>query len=42
MKDLKNIIERAWTDRRLLQENDVLEAIRYLVSLLDKGEIRVA
>jgi 2,3,4,5-tetrahydropyridine-2-carboxylate N-succinyltransferase len=42
MKDLKNIIERAWTDRRLLQEDDVVEAIRYLVSLLDKGEIRVA
>lgn len=42
MNNLKSIIEKAWDDRSLLSKNETREAIREVVRLLDKGEIRVA
>ena len=42
MTNLRTLIETAWEDRTLLQENTTKEAIRTIVDLLDKGELRVA
>lgn len=42
MEKLKNIIESAWENRELLKEKETTDAIEHLVSLLDKGELRVA
>lgn len=42
MEKLKNIIESAWENRELLKEKEITDAIEHLVSLLDKGELRVA
>lgn len=42
MEVIKNIIENAWEDRNLLKRQDTQKAVREIVSLLDKGEIRVA
>jgi 2,3,4,5-tetrahydropyridine-2,6-dicarboxylate N-succinyltransferase len=39
---LKAIIENAWNDRALLEQDSTREAIRETINLLDKGEIRVA
>jgi len=42
MQDLKNIIEKAWENRAVLKTSDVQNAIRKVVDLLDKGELRTA
>ncbi len=42
MEAIKNIIEKAWDNRDLLKEQSTQDAVRKIVSLLDKGEIRVA
>jgi 2,3,4,5-tetrahydropyridine-2-carboxylate N-succinyltransferase len=42
MNQLKNIIEAAWSDRKLLQEAATTDAIREVIGLLDKGTVRVA
>jgi len=42
MSDLKNQIEKAWEDRSLLNKPETVEAIKAVVELLDKGELRVA
>ncbi|TAE15768.1 MAG: 2,3,4,5-tetrahydropyridine-2,6-dicarboxylate N-succinyltransferase [Bacteroidetes bacterium] len=42
MQNLAQIIEKAWQDRALLAQKETIEAIRHVVDLLDKGEIRVA
>ncbi len=42
MSDLKSQIEKAWEDRSLLNNPETIEAIKNVVELLDKGEIRVA
>ncbi|OWP77980.1 2,3,4,5-tetrahydropyridine-2,6-dicarboxylate N-succinyltransferase [Flavobacterium oreochromis] len=42
MQNLQNIIEKAWEDRSLLQEEATQEAIREVVNLLDAGTLRVA
>ena len=42
MKNLQSIIEKAWDDRLLLAKNETRDAIREVVRLLDKGEIRIA
>lgn len=39
---LKSIIEEAWNDRGLLQSENTREAIRAVIDLLDKGQLRVA
>jgi 2,3,4,5-tetrahydropyridine-2,6-dicarboxylate N-succinyltransferase len=39
---LKDIIEAAWQDRSLLQQDDVKTAIRAVIAQLDAGELRVA
>ncbi|MCW5907385.1 MAG: 2,3,4,5-tetrahydropyridine-2,6-dicarboxylate N-succinyltransferase [Chitinophagales bacterium] len=39
---LRGIIENAWDDRSLLQQTETQHAIRALIDLLDKGELRVA
>jgi 2,3,4,5-tetrahydropyridine-2-carboxylate N-succinyltransferase len=39
---VKSVIESAWADRALLQENSVKEAVRQVIAWLDAGTIRVA
>jgi len=42
MDNLRSLIETAWENRTLLDENTTKNAIRKIVDLLDKGELRVA
>ncbi|WP_300434425.1 2,3,4,5-tetrahydropyridine-2,6-dicarboxylate N-succinyltransferase [Christiangramia sp.] len=42
MDQLKAKIEEAWNNRELLKDTKTTEAIRKVVDLLDKGELRVA
>ncbi|SHJ51521.1 2,3,4,5-tetrahydropyridine-2,6-dicarboxylate N-succinyltransferase [Flavobacterium haoranii] len=42
MENLKNIIEKAWDNRALLQEDATQNAIKEVIELLDNGKIRVA
>ena len=42
MTNLKNIIEEAWNNRELLQQEDTKNAIREVINLLDEGSLRVA
>jgi 2,3,4,5-tetrahydropyridine-2-carboxylate N-succinyltransferase len=42
MEFIKKLIENAWTDRRLLKETTIQEAIRTVIDLLDEGKLRVA
>src|SRR5210317_1818846 len=42
MKELQAIIERAWEDRAQLNNSVTKNAIRDVIKLLDKGELRVA
>jgi len=40
--ELQEIIEKTWLDRELLKSEEVKSAIRSVVELLDKGQLRVA
>ncbi len=40
--DLKAIVEQAWENRAMLNEESVREAIRAVVEAVDKGELRTA
>ncbi len=42
MTELQLTIEKAWDNRELLKENATTSAIRKVIDLLDKGELRVA
>ncbi len=42
MKEIQNIIEQAWDQRDMLKDKAVQDAIRQVVDLLDKGELRTA
>lgn len=42
MAALQDIIENAWDNRELLKEKTTTKAIRAVIDLLDKGELRVA
>ncbi|MEP3836356.1 MAG: 2,3,4,5-tetrahydropyridine-2,6-dicarboxylate N-succinyltransferase [Algibacter sp.] len=42
MTELQQIIENAWDNRDLLKEEKTTTAIRNVIDLLDKGELRVA
>jgi 2,3,4,5-tetrahydropyridine-2-carboxylate N-succinyltransferase len=42
MDSLRSLIETAWENRTLLNENTTKNAIRKIVDLLDTGELRVA
>lgn len=42
MNEIKDIVEQTWEDRELLKIDYAKEAIREVVSLLDKGKLRVA
>ncbi|MBD3725097.1 MAG: 2,3,4,5-tetrahydropyridine-2,6-dicarboxylate N-succinyltransferase, partial [Flavobacteriaceae bacterium] len=42
MENLKDIIEQAWENRALLQEENTQKAIREVIDLLDNGKLRVA
>jgi len=42
MKELQQIIEKAWDNRELLKETITTDAIRKVVDLLDVGTLRVA
>ncbi|MBX2894182.1 MAG: 2,3,4,5-tetrahydropyridine-2,6-dicarboxylate N-succinyltransferase [Cyclobacteriaceae bacterium] len=39
---LQELIEKAWADRELLKTTETQQAVREVVSLLDKGNVRVA
>ncbi|SFE31677.1 2,3,4,5-tetrahydropyridine-2,6-dicarboxylate N-succinyltransferase [Thermophagus xiamenensis] len=41
-ENLKLIIEKAWDDRSQLENSETREAVNEVISLLDKGELRVA
>jgi 2,3,4,5-tetrahydropyridine-2-carboxylate N-succinyltransferase len=41
-ESLQAIIERAWEKRELILESETQEAIRTVISFLDKGEFRIA
>lgn len=41
-ESLKTLIEEAWNDRSLLQSDHTKNAIREVIALLDRGELRVA
>ncbi len=40
--ELRQIVEKAWADRTLLQDPDTQSAIRSVIEQLDKGTLRVA
>lgn len=42
MERMKDIIEKAWENRELLKNNATQNAIKDIIELLDKGEIRIA
>ena len=42
MSTLQSIIEKAWENRALLQEENTTKAIREVIALLDVGTLRVA
>lgn len=42
MEELKKRIEAAWDERALLKEKGTQDAIREVIELLDKGQLRVA
>lgn len=42
IEELKAVIERAWEERSLLDSAETREAVRRVVELLDRGELRVA
>ena len=39
---MKKIIEKAWENRSLLKEKDIINTIREVIKQLDNGEIRIA
>lgn len=39
---IKQLIEQAWDNRQLLEQEQVQQAIRQVIELLDKGQLRVA
>ncbi|MGN0092230.1 MAG: 2,3,4,5-tetrahydropyridine-2,6-dicarboxylate N-succinyltransferase [Alistipes sp.] len=41
-EELKSIVERAWNDRTLLDNDEIRAAIRATVDAVDKGELRCA
>src|SRR4051812_23680299 len=42
MNALQQQIEQAWDDRKLLQLGKTQQAIREVIDLLDKGQLRIA
>lgn len=42
MEVIKNIIEKAWSNKELLKEEEVKKNIRKVIHLLDEGTLRVA
>ncbi len=42
MKELQNTIEKAWEQRELLKEKTTQDAIRAVIDLIDKGNLRCA
>ena len=42
MDQIRSLIEEAWDNRDLLKETSYQDAVRELINLLDKGEVRVA
>ena len=42
MKDIRAVIEQAWEQRELLQQEETQNAVRAVVDALDAGTLRVA
>ena len=42
MEHLRPLIEQAWEDRSLLQKPENIAAIREVINLLDRGDLRCA
>ncbi len=41
-EELIHKIDSAWENRALLQQSDTTQAIRDVIALLDRGEVRVS
>mgnify|MGYP005874002271 FL=1 len=39
---MQSIIEQVWNDRELLQNSEVIESIKEVISMLNQGKLRVA
>ena len=39
---MKDIIEKAWENRTLLNDDNTKQKIRKIIDQLDKGEVRIA
>ena len=42
MENIKNIIEMAWNNNKMLKDSNTCDAISTIISKLDNGELRVA
>ena len=42
MEEYKNIVNQAWVNRELLNDKKTKKSIRFIIDLLDKGELRIA
>jgi 2,3,4,5-tetrahydropyridine-2-carboxylate N-succinyltransferase len=42
MNELRLLIERAWENRGMIREREVIEAVESVIEMLDKGSLRVA
>ena len=42
MTELRTLIEKAWDNRELLEEEKTQDAIREVIKLIDSGELRCA
>ena len=42
VRRMKDLIEKVWNDRSLLQDQQVVATIRQIIEELDKGRLRVA
>jgi 2,3,4,5-tetrahydropyridine-2-carboxylate N-succinyltransferase len=41
-ENLKQLVEQAWEKRELTNQKEYIQGIEEVISLLDKGQIRVA
>ena len=42
IENYRELVENAWENRSLLQQNETQDAIRQCIELIDKGQLRVA
>jgi len=42
MNEIISAINTAWTDRKLLNDTEIINSIKNVIELLDKGKVRIA